>query len=41
MLLLSPIDNCLHVFGEFMVVRGFAGILISRIRALRRDPDQR
>jgi ubiquinone biosynthesis protein len=41
MLLLSPIDDNLHAFGEFMVVCGFAGILISRIRALRRDPDQR
>jgi ubiquinone biosynthesis protein len=41
MLLLSPIDDYLHVFGEFMVVCGFAGILISRIRALRRDPGKR
>jgi hypothetical protein len=25
--------------GEFMVIGGIAGIVISRIRALRRDPD--
>ena len=39
MLLLTPIGGCHHVLGEVMVIGGIAGIVISRIRALRRDPD--
>jgi ubiquinone biosynthesis protein len=40
MLLLTPMGRWLHVLGEIMVVSGLVGILVSRIRALRRDPDQ-
>jgi hypothetical protein len=41
MLLLTPMGGWHHVLGEAMVISGIAGIVISRIRALRRDPDQR
>lgn len=41
MLLLTPMGGWHHVLGETMVISGIAGIVISRIRALRRDPDQR
>lgn len=39
MLLLTPMGGWHHVLGEVMVIGGIAGIVISRIRALRRDPD--
>jgi len=41
MLLLTPMGGWHHILGETMIVGGIVGIIISRIRALRRDPDQR
>lgn len=41
MLLLSPMGGWHHRLGEFMIIGGIAAIIIARIRALRRDPDQR
>jgi ubiquinone biosynthesis protein len=41
MLLLTPMTGWHHTLGETMIIGGIAGIIISRIRALRRDPDQR
>ncbi|HAL38630.1 MAG TPA: hypothetical protein DCP03_11155, partial [Polaromonas sp.] len=40
MLLLTPMGGWHHILGETMIVGGIVGIIISRIRALRRDPDQ-
>jgi ubiquinone biosynthesis protein len=41
MLLLTPMGGWHHVLGETMIIAGIAAIVIARIRALRRDPDQR
>ena len=41
MLLLSPMGGWHHTLGELMIFGGIVGIVIARIRALRRDPDQR
>jgi ubiquinone biosynthesis protein len=41
MLLLTPMGGWHHVLGETMIIAGIAAVVISRIRALRRDPDQR
>jgi len=41
MLLLTPMGGWHHVLGETMIIAGTAAIVIARIRALRRDPDQR
>ncbi len=39
MLLLTPMGGWHHVLGEIMIFGGIVGIVIARIRALRRDPD--
>ena len=39
MLLLTPMAGWHHTLGEIMIVGGIVGIVVSRIRALRRDPD--
>ena len=41
MLLLSPMAGWHHSLGELMIVGGVVGIVVSRIRSLRRDPDKR
>lgn len=41
MLLLTPMDGWHHTLGEIMIIGGIVGIIVSRIRASRRDPDQR
>ena len=41
MLLLSPMGGWHHILGETMIIGGIVGIIIARIRALRRDPDLR
>jgi len=41
MLLLTPMGGWHHTLGETMIIGGLAAIIIARIRALRRDPDQR
>lgn len=40
MLLMTPMGGWHDTLGELMIFSGFAGIVVSRIRALRRDPDQ-
>ena len=39
MLLLTPMGGWHHLLGEAMITIGVLGIIVSRVQALRRDPD--